>query len=191
MLSALWHHSESQHSRFIFAVAGHPMMRPTPSLSRQTLLSALLPIHRNLAAHPRPSLQKDLLPERRPFFSALIFSPPSCLQDGKDGQREEGQGAQGQARAANKRAEGKARGREAGDPGASSVSGSGNFHGGEPELDGWEWPRTCAGRLKWGPSSRCTAAREADDPRRVERASSDAPSAAHSGVRHRPVTPPG
>ena len=162
-------------------------MRPMPSLSRQTLLSALLPIHRNLAAHPRPSLQKDFWPERRPFFSALIFSPPSCLQDGKDGQREEGQGAQGQARAANKRAEGKARRREAGDPGASSGSGNGNR--GEPELHGW--PRTCAGRLKWGPSGRCTAARQAGDPRRVERASSDAPSAAHSGVRHRPVTPPG
>ena len=165
------------------------MMRPMPSLSRQTLLSALLPTHRNLAAHPQ-TLQKELLPERWPFACLNLFRG-IVLQDGEDGQREEGQGAQGQARAANKRTEGKARSREVGDPGANSGSGNGNGHGGEPELHGWEWPLIGAGRLKWGPSHRCTAARQAGDPCRVERASSDALSAAHSGVRHRPVTPPG
>ena len=43
-------HSESPQLTIYFCRSGHRMMRPMPSLSRQTLLSALLPIHRNLAA---------------------------------------------------------------------------------------------------------------------------------------------
>lgn len=48
--------SESQPLTWdLLPCTGHRMMRPMLSLSRQTLLSALLPIHRNLVAHPRPS----------------------------------------------------------------------------------------------------------------------------------------
>ena len=67
--------------RFILLCTEHPTMRPMLSLSRQTLLSALLQIHRNLATRPSPPKRFVAINKALHLCSwRNLF--PAILQDG-------------------------------------------------------------------------------------------------------------
>ena len=66
---------------FFLPFTGRHMMRPMPSLSRQTLLSALLQIHRNLATRPSPPKRFVAINKALHLCSwRNLF--PAILQDG-------------------------------------------------------------------------------------------------------------